>query len=109
MPIPSALTRGVAVDLPAATPTPTAIPLDYSKRWSLVVENTGDTNAINTVRIRSRPVEEGPAGPWETIAGTIAAGATMSVRPPFEPCDASLEVELTSTSGTTAALWLAGV
>ena len=87
----------------------TTIALDHAARWRLVIHNTHATNSITAIRCRFRTHAAAPWSPWESVTGTIAAGATLTVQPGVPDCSQAMQVELTADGASTGvALWLAG-
>lgn len=102
---------GASVTLAAATPVVTTLATGRSRSWVLHVRNTGPTNAITAFRYRRRlRAADSVAGPWIAITTDIpiAAGAVWELSVSDDAVE-EIDVELTSTSGTTATLSLVGV
>ena len=110
MPVRIAAQTVSAVALAAATPVVTTLSLALASRWTLHVSNTGPTNAITAIRYRRRP-RAGAAvpGPWiaMTAAPPLAAAGAWEMQVSDDACE-EIDVELTSTSGTTATLSIVG-
>ena len=98
-----------ALTLAAATPLVTQLKLAHAERYRLTIHNTG-ANPITALRVRYYALEGDTAGPWESITTDIplAAGARWTMLEDGQ-CAYALDVELTSTGGTTVALYLGGV
>jgi hypothetical protein len=100
-----------AVTLPAATATARTLLTAYAKTITLHVRNVGSTNAITALRYRRylRDSDTVP-GPWIAVTASlpIAAGAAWEMQI-SDDCAWEIEVELTSTSGTTADISVVGV
>ena len=100
-----------AITLPAATATARTLLTAYAKTITIHVRNTGSTNAITALRYRRylRDADTVP-GPWIAVTASlpIAAGASWEMQI-SDDCAWEIEVELTSTSGTTADLSVVGV
>ena len=96
--------------LAAATPVVTTLSVALASRWTLHVYNTGSTNAITAVRYRRR-LRAGASvqGPWIAVTTDIpiAAAGVWEMQVSDDACE-EIDVELTSTSGTTATLSLVG-
>jgi hypothetical protein len=102
---------GASVTLAAATPLVTTLATGKARTWVLHVRNTGGTNAITALRYRRRlRAADTVAGPYIAITTDIpiAAGAAWEMRVGDDGVE-QIDVELTSTSGTTATLSLVGV
>lgn len=102
---------GASVTLAAATPVVTALATSKSRSWVLHVRNTGGSNSITAFRYRRRlRAADTVVGPWISITTDlpIAAGDAWELSVSDDAVDA-IDVELTSTSGTTATLSLVGV
>ena len=97
--------------LAAATPLATTLSVALARCWTLHVHNTGGSNDITALRYRRR-LRSGDArvGPWISVTTDIpiAAGDAWEMQVDGDACD-EIDVELTSTSGTTAALSVVGV
>lgn len=100
-----------AVALAAGTPVVTTLSLALASRWTLHVSNTGPTNAITAIRYRRR-LRAGASvqGPWIAMTASLplAAAGAWEMQVSDDACE-EIEVELTSTSGTTADLSVVGV
>lgn len=100
-----------AVSLPAATATARTLLTAWAKTITLHVRNTGNTNAITAFRYRRylREADTVP-GPWIAVTASlpIAAGDSWEMQL-SDDCAWEIEVELTSTSGTTADISVVGV
>ena len=81
-----------------------------ASRWTLHIHNTGSTNAITAIRYRRRLARgrERP-GPWIAVTASLplAAGGAWEMQVSDDACE-EIDVELTSTSGTTATLSVVG-
>ena len=94
------LAAGVALDVD--------IPIDGATDWSIVVKNTGATNAVTALTIAISHAVLFEASASVTTGIPLAAGATLSaIRGSDEPCKTA-RLTLTSTSGTTVAVEAGG-
>ncbi len=95
----------------AASATVNTLPLDYAKRWRLVIENTHASQTLTVLRLRRRTHRDGAWSPWASITSglPVVAGETITVQPDVDDCSADLDVELTASgAGTGVRFWLAG-
>jgi hypothetical protein len=88
--------------LTAATPLAIDVPIDGAQHWTVIVKNTGDTNAVTAGTLAKRPLDGGQLGPATSLPTGIplAAGASLEVSAENTPLK-DLRLTLTSTSGTT--------
>jgi len=107
-PIDYTVSFSTTATLAAATATDVDIPIDGATDWSIVVKNTGGTNAVTalTIAISHATLFEAPAS--ITTGIPLAAGATLSaIRGSDEPCKTA-RLTLTSTGGTTVSIEAGG-
>ena len=94
--------------LAAATATDVDIPIDGASDWSIVVKNTGATNAVTALTIAISHATLFEAAASITAGIPLAAGATLSaIRGSDEPCSTA-RLTLTSTGGTTVSIEAGG-
>lgn len=111
MPVRTADQTSAALTLVAATPLVTTLSVALAARWTLHVHNTGPTNAITAIRYRRRlRAGESRVGPWIALIASlpIAAAGAWELQVDGDATD-EIDVELTSTAGTTALLSVVGV
>lgn len=110
MPVRIADQTVAGIALAAATPVVTTLSVALASRWTLHVYNTGSTNAITAIRYRRR-LRAGASvqGPWIAVTASLplAAGGAWEMQVSDDACE-EIDVELTSTSGTTATLSVVG-
>lgn len=108
MPFPEAQQANSDVALAAATPVVTRFKIAHCTRWYLHLYNKG-AGSVTAVRIRRAAVEGAIEGPWISITANlpILTTARWALDEDSEACF-YLDVELTSTAGTTVDLSLVG-
>lgn len=91
--------------LPAGVATPVDIPINGACDWTLVVRNTGATNAVTALTIAVSPL-----GTLFEAAASITTGIPLAASTSLaaivgsnEPC-LTARLTLTSTSGTTVSI-----
>ena len=96
------LQAGVALDVD--------VPIDGAADWTIVLKNTGNTNAVTAGTVARQPVESGNRGPAATLPSglPLAAGASLEVVGERAPLHA-VRLTLTSSSGTTVRVEAGGV
>lgn len=110
MPVRIADQTVAGIALAAATPVVTTLSVALASRWTLHIHNTGPTNAITAIRYRRRlRAGEALEGPWIAVTASLplAAGGAWEMQVSDDACE-EIDVELTSTSGTTATLSVVG-
>jgi hypothetical protein len=111
MPVRTADQTSATVTLPAATAVETTLSLALARCWTLHVHNTGSTNAITAIRYRRRlRAGEARVGPWIALTASLplAAAGAWELQVDGDAAE-EIDVELTSTAGTTALLSVVGV
>ena len=94
--------------LAAGAATEVDVPIDGAVDWSIVVKNTGATNAVTALTIAISHATLFEAAASITAGIPLAAGATLSaIRGENEPCSTA-RLTLTSTSGTTVSIEAGG-
>ena len=108
MPFPEAQQFESDVALAAATPVVTRFKLANCKQWYLHLHNKG-AESVTAVRIRRIAFEGALEGPWISITADlpILTTARWELSEDSEAC-LYLDLELTSTVGTTVDLNLVG-
>lgn len=96
--------------LAAATPVALTFDTATASRLSLVIKNTGGSNAIGTVKVEKSPtgVLYGEDVNLGTAIGSLAAGASVLVELAYCSFD-FLRVTLTSADGSTYSVDIKGV
>ncbi len=91
--------------LSAGVATPVDIPINGAQNWTLVVRNTGATNAVTALTIAVSPL-----GTLFEAAASITTGIPLAASTSLaaivgsnEPC-LTARLTLTSTSGTTVSI-----
>ena len=91
--------------LPAGVATPVDIPINGAQNWTVVVRNTGATNAVTALTIAVSPL-----GTLFEAAASITTGIPLAASTSLaaivgsnEPC-LTARLTLTSTNGTTVSI-----
>lgn len=95
--------------LSAGVATTVDVPIDHARDWSIVVTNTGGTNAVTALTVAVSPLGTRFEAPASVSSGIpLAAGASLAaIRGQGEPVK-TVRLSLTSTSGTTVAIEAVG-
>lgn len=97
-----------ALTLAAGVPQTLDVPIDGARDWTIIVKNTGGSNALTALSVARIPLTLPGAATAVTTGIPLAAGATLDPIVGENAPVKSVRLVLTSTSGTTVSIEAGG-